>query len=201
MCQRVKVQCHRGIGKGLWEEVSLCVRDRECCWVEAGGGWTSRKACLPWQHKMWGDCQWSSIWTRETQGKHWEGWRKCWVLVSECWFDATLCVNDQLPLKSFDNHIFTSKINFISVSVYPVKCISTMIHLTRVSTPKENTFGRPLSPRGRQMYYKREGTCHMARTRTHTRTQNYLKRHIALTSTASNKYYNLTLTENFLYFY
>lgn len=115
MCQRVKVQRHRGIGKGFgrrWVYVWQC----ECCWVEGGGGWTSRKACLPWQHMMWGDCQWSSIWTRETQGKHWEGWRKRWVLVSECWFDATLCVNDQLPLKIFDNHIFISKINLISVS-------------------------------------------------------------------------------------
>lgn len=39
----------------------------------------------------------------------------------------------------------------------------------------------------------------MTRTRTHT--HNYLKRHIPRTSTASNKYYNLTLTENVLYFY
>lgn len=82
MYQRVKVQRHREIGKGLWEEVSKCVRESECCWVEGDGGWTSRKVCLPWQHKMWGDCQWSSIWTRETWRKHREGWTKCWMLAS-----------------------------------------------------------------------------------------------------------------------
>jgi len=48
MCRRVKVQRHSGIRIGLWEEVSIYISvcECECYWVEAGGGWTSRKACV-----------------------------------------------------------------------------------------------------------------------------------------------------------